>query len=156
MPCDNYNFDYEPSGVFEDLNKKCFTFDAPVDVEWKLKDPVTFISQTYYRTNFVTPNMCCCGGGGCGPEPTPPTPPCPPDPPCPPVPPCPPEPGCQDGVVCNGTLYDTIEAALEDNPCTDEIIVGCGVFVLPPSLVAGLCIKGEGQEHTTLLQKNDG
>ena len=152
MPCDNYNFDYEPSGVFEDLNKQCFSFDAPVDVERKLKDPVTFRAQTYYRTNFVIPNTCCCKNGGCEPEP-----PCPPEPP---VPPCPPEPtpcpeppipeGCFEGVYCNNILYQTIAEAIEDNPCADELLVGCGVYVLPLTLLPDVCIKGRGAEFTMI------
>ena len=151
MPYDDYNFDYEPSGAYIDINQECFSFDAPVDVERKLKDPITFRAQTYYRTNFVIPNMCCCGGGGCKPEPQP-EPPCPdPDPePCPPRPdPCP-DPGCLDGVLCNGIVYQTIAEALEDNPCADEIIVGCGTYELPPVLTNDLCLKGQGVEHTMI------
>ena len=131
MPSENYNFDYEPSGTFVDINKECYTFDQPVDVERKLSDVATFRAQTYYRTNFVLPNRCCCGSGGCGPEPTPPVPPGP----CPPPEPTPcPEPdipeGCFEGVYCNNILYQTIAEALEDNPCADEVIVGCGVYEL--------------------------
>ena len=153
MPCENYNFDYEPSGAYIDINQECFSFNEPVDVERKLKDPVTFRAQTYYRTNFVTPNMCCCG---CKPQPTPPCPP--PEPPVPPCPPPEPEPcpepdipeGCFEGVYCNNILYQTIEAALEDNPCADELLVGCGVYVLPPVLISDLCIKGRGAQFTML------
>jgi hypothetical protein len=153
MPCENYNFDYEPSGSYIDINQECFSFDEPVDVERHPKDSITFITQTYYRTNFVTPNMCCCGGGGCKPEPGP-TPPGPiPPGPCPPPPPEPcPEPdipeGCFEGVYCNNILYNTIEEAVEDNPCAEELLVGCGVYVLPLKLVANVCIKGRGSEFT--------
>lgn len=154
MPCENYNFDYEPSGAYVDINQECFTFENPIDVERKLKDPVTFRAQTYYRTNFVIPNMCCCG---CKPQPGPG--PCPP--PEPPVPPCPPpepepcpEPdipeGCFEGVYCNNILYQTIAEALEDNPCADELIVGCGVYTLPLTLASDLCIKGRGSDFTFL------
>ena len=156
MPCENYNYDYEPSGYYIDINKECYSFDAPIDVERHLKDPVTFVSQTYYRTNFVLPNRCCCCG--CKPEPTPP---CPPVPPVPPVPPCPPpepepcpEPdipeGCFEGVYCNNVLYETIAAALEDNPCADVLDVGCGVYELPLTLTNDLCIKGRGVQFTML------
>ena len=150
MPCENYNYDYEPSGAYIDINQECFSFDAPVDVERNLKDPITFRAQTYYRTNFVIPNMCCCGGGGCKPEPTPPTPPEPG--PCPPEPtPCPepdiPE-GCFEGVYCNNILYQTIAEAVEDNPCAEELLVGCGTYALPLTLVSGVCIKGRGAEFT--------
>lgn len=165
MPCDNYNFDYEPSGTFVDLNKECYTFDAPVDVERNLKDPVTFRAQTYYRTNFVTPNRCCCKDGGCQPEPQPEPGPCPPPEPgpCPPPEPgpCPPpeprpcpEPvipdGCFRGVMCNGVSYCTIAEALEDNPCAGEILVGCGTYELPLTLMNDLCIRGQGAPHTFL------
>ena len=151
MPCDNYNYDYEPSGAYIDINQECFSFDAPVDVERNLKDPITFITQTYYRTNFVIPNMCCCGGK---PQPTPPCPPDPPVPPCPPDPdPCPepdiPE-GCFEGVYCNNVLYDTIAAALEDNVCADVLDVGCGVYELPLTLTNDLCIRGRGAQYTLL------
>ena len=152
MPCENYNYDYEQSGVYEDLNRECYTFDAPVDVDRNLKDVVTFVSQTYYRTNFVLPNKCCCQNGGCNPEPTPPTPPTPPGP-CPPPEPEPcPEPdipeGCFDGVYCNDVLYQTMSEALEDNPCADELLVGCGVYELPLTLSNGVCIKGRGSDFT--------
>ena len=151
MPSENYNFDYEPSGTFVDLNKECYTFDQPVDVERKLSDVATFRAQTYYRTNFVLPNRCCCGGGGCGPEPTPPVPPGP----CPPPEPTPcPEPdipeGCFEGVYCNNILYQTIAEALEDNPCADEVIVGCGVYELPLALESNICIRGRGSDFTFL------
>lgn len=157
MPYDNYNYDYEPSGAYIDINQECFSFDAPVDVERKLRDPITFITQTYYRTNFVTPNRCCCGGGGCKPEPVPPGP-CPPPVPPGPCPPPEPEPcpepdipeGCFDGVYCNRIHYGTIAEALEDNECADEIIVGCGVYALPAKLTNDLCIKGRGAEYTYL------
>ena len=154
MPCENYNFDYEPSGAYIDINQECFSFDAPVDVERKLKDPVTFRAQTYYRTNFVTPNMCCCGGNP-QPGPGPCPPPEPPVPPCPPPEPEPcPEPdipeGCFEGVYCNNILYQTMEEALEDNPCADELIVGCGVYTLPLVLASDLCIKGRGADFTFL------
>ena len=155
MPCENYNFDYEPSGTFVDLNKECYTFEAPVDVDRNLKDVVTFKSQTYYRTNFVVPNRCCCGG--CKPEPTPPGPCPPPIPPgpCPPPEPEPcPEPdipeGCFEGVYCNNILYQTIAEAVEDNPCADEILVGCGTYVLPLVLVDDVCIMGRGSDFTYL------
>ena len=153
MPCENYNFDYEPSGAYIDINQECFSFDAPVDVERHLKDPVTFRAQTYYRTNFVIPNMCCCGGK---PEPGPgPCPPPVPPGPCPPPEPEPcPEPdipeGCFEGVYCNNVLYQTIAEAIEDNPCADELIVGCGVYALPLTLIDNVCIKGRGAEFTYL------
>ena len=154
MPCENYNFDYEPSGAYIDINQECFSFDAPVDVERKLKDPVTFRAQTYYRTNFVTPNMCCCGGNP-QPGPGPCPPPEPPVPPCPPPEPEPcPEPdipeGCFEGVYCNNILYQTMEEALEDNPCADELLVGCGTYALPLTLLDDLCIKGRGAEFTMI------
>ena len=156
MPCENYNFDYEPSGSYIDINQECFSFDAPIDVERNLKDPVTFRAQTYYRTNFVTPNMCCCQNGGCKPEPEPgPCPPPTPPGPCPPPEPEPcPEPdipeGCFEGVYCNNILYQTIAEAIEDNPCAEDVLVGCGTYVFPLTLVSGVCIKGRGSQFTFL------
>lgn len=148
MPYDNYNFDYEPSGAFIDINQECFSFDAPIDVDRKLKERITFGAQTYYRTNFVTPNMCCCKNGGCKPTPTPGPEPCPPEPtPCPD--PDVPD-GCFEGVYCNNILYQTIGEAIEDNPCADEVLLGCGTYYLPLTLVDDLCIKGCGGDFTMI------
>ena len=158
MPCDNYNYNYDGSGPFIDINQEsCFRYtEASAVRPKKLNEVVTFKGQFYYRAPLELPIMsCCCGGpdNPCpGPEPQP-------DPPCPPTPdPCPdpepqpcPEPDCFTGVTCNGNSYDTIDEAISNEECAGEVLVGCGTYLFPCTLRDDICIKGMGVEKTMLI-----
>ena len=148
MPAENYNYTYDSSGVFTDLNKICYSFDVPEEPDVKLNEVVTFKSQTYYRATLTYPNKCCCCNGsgssvspsGCIQDPTPQ-----------PQPKPEPEPddcNCFTGVECEGFVYKTIKEALENAECPEEILVGCGTYELPLGLRDNLCIKGVDSSKT--------